>query len=62
MYFFHIFESVVNNTSIMVGKYSSQLIEQCPKNVRQDLEKIKKPKLAQAEKSEKNIDKLNAAI
>jgi hypothetical protein len=23
MYFFHIFESVVNNTSIMVGKYSS---------------------------------------
>ena len=62
MYFFHIFESVVNNTSIMVGKYSSQLIEQCPKNVRQDIEKIKNPMEKQGDKSKKDFDKLNAAI
>jgi radical SAM superfamily enzyme len=33
IYFFHIFESVVNNTSNLVSKYSSHLISQCPKDV-----------------------------
>jgi hypothetical protein len=31
--FFHLFESVVNNTSRLVDRYSNHLISQCPKDV-----------------------------
>ena len=31
--FFHLFESMVNNTSRLVDRYSTHLIQQCPKDV-----------------------------
>lgn len=37
--FFHLFESVVNNTSRLVDRYSNNLISQCPKEVVKIIEK-----------------------
>ena len=31
--FFHLFESVVNNTSRLMDRYSQHLVSQCPKEV-----------------------------
>ena len=31
--FFHLFESIINNTSKLVDQYSDHLIQQCPKDV-----------------------------
>ena len=38
--FFHIFESVINNTSLLVDRYSHHLISQCPKEVAKTLNKV----------------------
>ena len=45
LYFFHLFESVVNNTSNLVEKYSQHLIHQCPKDVRSEIFKNFEPQV-----------------
>lgn len=51
--FFHLFESVVNNTSRLVDRYSNNLISQCPKEVVKIMEQENKEQKVMTEREKK---------